>query len=349
MPGRLRLALVILAAVAVAVAITLFAVVNSLLQPERFTAMLQQQARKAGLELTLASPASPTLWPTPALELQGINLRSQHAGTPMLVATRGRLVLPWRTLFGGPTAISRLELDAPRIDLDAVSAALAHLPERPAGAPPYLPEIDAGFVVTRGTLVRADDLLLRDVELDAGRLAAGRPFALRLSAVTDDDTPYKLTLATRPRLDSDSLRLDDLRLHVDSAPRFAADLAGKAQWRGGADISAQVAGKLVQPTASFDLVLAMTPANQSEPLSLALKLDGGDNHIDVRMPPLQLADWWAGATGNEALAMPPVSGNIDAADLDIGGVQVKGLRVRAGADVPAPASTAAGAPADKTP
>ena len=54
----LRLALVIVAAIVVAVAITLFAVVNSLLQPERFTAMLQQQARQAGLELSVASPAA---------------------------------------------------------------------------------------------------------------------------------------------------------------------------------------------------------------------------------------------------------------------------------------------------
>jgi hypothetical protein len=345
----LRLALVIVAAIAVAVAITLFAVINSLLQPERFTAMLQQQARQAGLELTVASPASPTLWPTPALELEGVNLRSQSASTPMLLATRGRLVLPWRTLFGGPTVISRLELDAPRIDLDAVSAALARLPQRPAGAPPYLPQIDAGFVATRGTLVRGNTLLLRDMQLTAGSLAANRPFMLTLSARTDDDVPYTLRLATTPRIDADTLQLDDVRLHVTSDPRFQIDLAGIAQWRGGADISARLAGKLVQPELTYGVVLAMMPANQSEPLSLALKLDGGDTHIDVRMPPLQLADWWAGISGNAPPSLPPLRGSIDATSLEIGGVQIKGLSVSAGDDVVAPATTAATPDSGKTP
>ena len=39
--------------------------------------MLQTQARAAGLELNLASPASPTLFPRPALDLDGITLNAK--------------------------------------------------------------------------------------------------------------------------------------------------------------------------------------------------------------------------------------------------------------------------------
>ena len=161
MTRRLHYALLALTGILVAALVALVVTVYLLLQPERFTAMLQEQAAKAGLELSLSSPASPTLFPRPALELQGLTLTAQGASMPILLAANGRLALPWSTLFGGPTVISRLEIDAPRVDLDALQAWLSSLPSGPAGAP-NIPRIDTGVRIARGTLVRGNQMLLRD-------------------------------------------------------------------------------------------------------------------------------------------------------------------------------------------
>ncbi|MGB6145107.1 MAG: AsmA family protein, partial [Rhodanobacter sp.] len=94
MSRRLRLIATVLGGVVVAATLVVVAAVYLLLQPDRFTAMLQSQARATGLELNLASPASPSLFPRPALDLRGITLNAQGASAPILLAARGRLVLP---------------------------------------------------------------------------------------------------------------------------------------------------------------------------------------------------------------------------------------------------------------
>ena len=84
MTRRLRIALLSLAGILVAGLIALLVTVYLLLQPERFTAMLQEQAHQAGLELSLANPASPTLFPRPALELEGLTLKESVVALGLL-------------------------------------------------------------------------------------------------------------------------------------------------------------------------------------------------------------------------------------------------------------------------
>jgi uncharacterized protein involved in outer membrane biogenesis len=133
-PRPLRLVLIVLASVLGGVVLTVLAALYLLLQPDRFTAMLKEQASDAGLQLTLSSPASPTLFPRPALHLEGITLIARDSGTgntpamPILQAANGRLVLPWHTLFGGPMVISRMQINSPRVDLDALQTWLMSLP-----------------------------------------------------------------------------------------------------------------------------------------------------------------------------------------------------------------------------
>ena len=141
MSRRLRLTLLALGGFALAVVLAAVIAVYLLLQPERFTRMLQTQARSAGLELNLASPASPTLFPRPALDLDGITLNAEGAGAPILLAAHGQLVLPWHTVLGGPTVISQLQIESPRVDLDALQDWLSALPAQPAGAPPNIQRI----------------------------------------------------------------------------------------------------------------------------------------------------------------------------------------------------------------
>ncbi|MET0255747.1 MAG: AsmA family protein [Luteibacter sp.] len=344
MNRRLRIGLLAIGGLLAGVLVAALVATYVVLQPERFTAMLQSRAEAAGLDLSLANPASPKLWPKPALELDGLTLRARGSGTPMIVASRGKLVLPWRTLVGGDTSVSRLEVEGARIDLDAVSAYLDTLPSRPSTAGAVLPTVDAGFRVSRGTLTRGNRLLLSNVDIDAGRLANGRVFDLALAA-SADDRPYALTLRTRPSLASGVLTLGEVALDVSSENHFTAALRGDATWRGGADVGASLAGRMTRHEgAPFDLVLGVTPANQRDPLFVALKLDGPTDHADLRIPPIEVAQWWTGMGAGGTPTLPPLFGSVDAADVEAGSVHIKGLRIRAtpgSSGTPAPAASTA--------
>lgn len=343
MNRRLRIGLFVVAGLVAAIVVAALIAMYAVLQPERFTALLQSRARAAGLELTLANPASPTLFPKPSLELEGITLRGDGENTPLIVASRGKLVLPWRTLMGGEATISRLEIEGARIDLDAVSAYLDTLPPRPSTAGAMLPEIDAGFRVSRSTLLRGNRLLLSNVDIDAGRLANDHRFTLSVDANTADEAPYALDLATTPSLTSGVLTLGDLDLDLASKDRFSTKLRGDATWRGGADVGASMAGQVTRTGgAPYDVVLGVTPADQQDPLSIALKIDGAQDHADLHLPPLALADWWSGMQASRPPSLPPMQGSIDATQVDVGNVHIKGLRVRATpGPTPASASTVA--------
>jgi len=346
---RLRLIATVLGGVVVAAALVVVAAVYLLLQPDRFTAMLQNQARAAGLELNLSSPASPSLFPRPALDLRGITLNAEGASAPILLAARGRLVLPWHTLFGGPTVISQLEIDSPRVDLDALQAWMSALPAQTQQPPLDIPRIDTGVEITHGSLVRGNEVLLDNVSIQAGSLISGQPFPLSVNAIVADK-PWRLHLSATPRIEGNALQLDNISLHLSQQDAATLALDGRAYWHGAADAAANLAGKLERTGAGqYDVSLMLTPANQDNPLLLALKLDGPGNHADLRLPPLALARWWShlGDPQSPQLGVPPGNGHAEFDSIDVGGVHVEGLTLQAGDNVPATASSSA-APAAAT-
>lgn len=356
MPRWLRISLWSFGGVALVALITVVISLYLLLQPSRFTAMLQSQAGQAGLDLNLASPASPTLFPRPALELQGLTLSAKGASMPILLAARGRLQLPWRALLGSETAISRLEIDSPRVDLDALQAWLAGLPPREESTPPEIPRIEAGVRITRGSLVRGNEMLLSDVAVDAGSLVPGQPFPLTISARGADGTPLQLRLSATPRIKGEALWLEGIDLHLAQDNTLTLQLIGEARWHGAADASLKLNGKLDHADAGvYDTSLVLTPANEIDPLLLALKLDGPDNHADLRLPPPALADWWSQLSHPQGprLGVPPGTGTADIAKLETGGIVVEGLSIKAGVEPPPPPAptknTGKPAPARKKP
>ncbi|WP_426689023.1 AsmA family protein [Rhodanobacter ginsengiterrae] len=349
MSRRWRLILMACGGLALALVLAAIIAVYLLLQPERFTRMLQTQARTAGLELSLASPASPTLFPRPALQLDGITLNATGATAPILLAAHGQLALPWHTLLGGPTVISQLEIDSPRVDLDALQEWLASLPAQPAGAPPNIPRIDTGVSISHGSVVRGNEVLLGNVSLEAGSLVTGQPFPLDLAAVTAAGTPVQLRLSATPRIEGNALRLQNITLHLAQGKSLRLALTGSAYWHGAANAVASLAGKLEQANQDqYAISLRLTPADQSNPLLLALKLDGPANHADLKLPPLALARWWSdlGDPRGPQLSVPPGSGHAEIASIQAAGINIEGLTIQAGVDAPAPASTVA-APAAK--
>ncbi len=314
-----------------------------LLQPDRFTASLQTQARAIGLDLSLASPASPTLFPRPALELQGITLNESGATMPILLAARGRLALPWHTLFGGPTTISRLEIDAPRVDLDALQTWLGHLPSSEGGRPPQIPRIDTGILISRASLVRGNDILLDNLALETGQLHPGKPFSLDLTARDAGGDPVQLHLLATPRMSGEGMSFQDIGLHLSHGADTTIDLRGNARWHGAADASADLDGHMdLADAGRYDLSLLLMPADLRDPLLLKLHLAGPGRSADVRLPPLQLASWWselADAKGGQ-LVMPPGSGHIDVDHVELGGISAEGLSLDLGDGIPAGAASA---------
>src|SRR5690348_6656223 len=127
-PWRWIAAVVIVLVLLVALAGVL--VVRSLLQPQRFTALLQSQLANSGLVLSVDKPASPALWPHPAVQLQGFRLSVAGASTPLLSASEARIVVPWRALLHRELAVERLEIENPRIDLDQLQTLLSRMPHR---------------------------------------------------------------------------------------------------------------------------------------------------------------------------------------------------------------------------
>lgn len=355
MTRGLRRVLIGAGVVALAFVLVVVVAVYLLLQPDRFTTLLQNQAEHAGLTLNLASPASPSLFPRPSVELRGITLSAQNADSPILLASRGRLVLPWSSLLGGHTAIARMQVDAPRVDLGALQDWLASLPPQPADAPRSIPRIDAGISIGHGNLVNGNSLLLGNIALETGTLAPDQPFPLDMSAVTSSGALLHLRLAATPHMQGNALLLNDIQVHLAQGDTSTLALTGNARWHGAADASAQLGGKLDQANShSYDVALTLTPANQTSPLLLHFKLDGADNHIDLRLPPLALAEWWntldsaPGELANPQLSLPPGDGSLRMATLQIGNLRAEGLTIQAGSDAPAAASTAS-APAQGNP
>jgi AsmA protein len=343
MSRRLRLSLLVAGGLAAAIVLSVLVVIYLLLQPDRFTAMLQTQAHAVGLDLRLASPASPSLFPRPALDLNGITLSAEGANVPILLAARGRLALPWHTLFGGPTVISQLQIDSPRVDLDALQSWMAALPAQAQNTAPNIPRIDTGIDITRGSVVRGDEVLLDNLSLRAGSLISGQPFPLSVTA-TAAGRPWQLRLSATPRIEGNALQLNDISLHVSQGSAVTLALSGRARWHGAANAAASLAGKLDRADGGqYTISLVLTPADQDAPLLLALKLDGPGNHADLRLPPLALASWWSqlGNPQDPRLSVPPGSGHAEFGSIDAGAVHIEGLTVQAGDNVPAAAASSA--------
>ncbi len=346
MQRRTRLTLL---AVVIALAALLLAAVIAvyvLLQPQRITDMLRNQARQAGMTLALSAPAEPTLWPQPALVLHGLTLSASNR--PVLVAARARVELPWRALFGGPPTITQLELDTPRLDLSRLGRVVAGL-DRGGGGVPELPRIKTGIIINHGSLVQDGKLVLDDLHLETGTLLPDHVFSLQLTASVHA-RPFKLTLLTTPHLAPQALQFEHIHVTLDTPGGHHGFLDGRVAWRGGADIHLALQGHFTgSKDKRYATRLELLPANRSLTFELAVTGPGMNSHL--LLPLSDLADWWRQVSDPEAvdeLPLPPLDGTVTAEQLDFGGVHVEGLELDAGAaaasSTPAPASSAAATP-----
>ena len=205
---------------------------------------------------------------------------------------------------------------------------VAALRDAPNGAPRVMDEVDRYWPKVNGlaNYFRAIEMAQRDFtfhqlkEKQRAILSLGiilgvilcALFLLALSARTADGTPLRWRLSATPHMRANALQLDDIALRLSHGDALALQLAGNARWQGAANASLQLNGTLDgKDDHRYAISLGLTPAGQHNPLLLALKLDGADNHVDLRLPPLALARWWTrlgSAAHAPQLTVPPADG-----------------------------------------
>lgn len=346
--------------------------VYALLQPQRFTGLLERELASVGIKLDLQAPASPALFPRPAVRLQGFSLTNSGSNTPVLQAGGAVIVVPWRALLHGEVAIERVEVDAPRIDLGQLKNLLARLPHH--RGPPQLPTIEAGVHMVQGTLANGGTPLLFGLDVDTGELVPGHPFRMDASARGASGRRITASFDTVPSSTHDGvIDLNPLRLAFGQQDGASLRLAGHGRWQGGEAITLHLQGDLKypaltpppansgkpaasasasattgtsRPTTVDKMVLDVTPPTGKAALDIAVQLQGADTNADFHLQPTEFGAWWQRllAASTEHPPGPlPFAGKVNVQAMDLGWVKATGLHIEADPDL-TPASAASVAP-----
>ncbi|MDQ3617419.1 MAG: hypothetical protein M3374_01610 [Pseudomonadota bacterium] len=121
-------------------------------QPSQVAGLILDQVGDAlGLEITAGGASEYRLRGTPMIVLRDVIARQPGANTPLLKAERIYLILPWSTLRarGAVLAATRIELDAPQLDLAALQAWQATRPP----ADTRIPTLSEGLKIIRGRII----------------------------------------------------------------------------------------------------------------------------------------------------------------------------------------------------
>lgn len=264
-----------IALAALIIALALFALaLHWVSRPDRVAGLILAQAGNAlGLEITAGGASEYRLRGTPMLSIRDVVARLPGASVPVLTAERIHLELPWSTIRarGADLTVRRLELDAPQLDLAALTSWLA---TRPPARETRIPTLTDGLRIVRGRVVGdgwsvdAIDAFLPSLHPDrparvrlSGRAIAGTmriPFDVNLAltrpaaraglgVVGDVDVqsppwslPMRTTLSGRLHNGADGIGLDGLRLGANATWRsgetdlpFTFGIAGPVRLRGG--------------------------------------------------------------------------------------------------------------------
>lgn len=374
---RYRMRWVALAAgvVVLALLVALAIHVQALLQPQRFTDLLERELASVGIKLQMQAAAEPTLFPRPAVKMRSFSLTNAGSSTPFLQASGATIVVPWSALLHGDVAIERVEVEGPRIDLGELKALLMRLPSHKG--PPRLPTIAAGVHMTQGTLTHGGAPLLFELSLDTGELLPGRPFRMDASARSGDGREVTASLDAVPSSPHDgTIDLDPIRMDFGKQGGFSLQLQGQGQWRGGEAVTLHLHGdlrypSLAPPAASTStaaasgsapasapaprpsamsvdkIALDVLPPSGKAPLGIAVNIRGDNSRANFHLQPTEFGKWWQqllAASPEHPPGPLPFTGEAEVQKLDLGWLKATGLSLNAGPDLK-PASPASTAPA----
>lgn len=170
--GRTRLVL------GLALVLLLLLLLGLLSRPRPATGLLLRGVGNAlGLEITASGDNAYGLRGTPTLVLRDVVAREPGSATPLLRASRLYVALPWSTIRarGALLEATRLELDAPVLDLPALQHWLA---TRPPGKT-RIPTLSRGLRVRDGVIAN-DDWRIEGLAVDIARLHPDEPLRMRV-------------------------------------------------------------------------------------------------------------------------------------------------------------------------
>lgn len=135
-------------------------VIHRYSQPQRLSTLLVDQLQsRYGLQLTMPNAASIDFSPGVSVKLNHPAVSAAGVPQPLLTADGVSIALPWSTLFGGEPVIDQVNLQRPRIDIDAVQAWLAT--QASNGGPTVVPMFDMSL--QDGTVLRGGQTLATGV------------------------------------------------------------------------------------------------------------------------------------------------------------------------------------------
>ena len=209
---RWLVALVVLAALALAAAI----LVHRYSRPQRLADFLAEQVREQlGAELQLGGEAGFQL--TPRLRAVLPRPRLVADGRVILEADAIAASVPWRTLWADHLDIEQVELQRPRLDLDALRAWLA---SRPASAAPT-PDVRLALRIVDGEVVAGGAPVAQGIQADFSNHADLVAWLAALRRDGDARTllPPASGSASAETLQFGQTRLEDVRVELrDDAP-----------------------------------------------------------------------------------------------------------------------------------
>lgn len=344
------------------------------LEPTRLaTLVLARLGEATGLQLRFDGTPDYALRPEPRLVLPGFDAREPGAAAPMLRADRIEVSLPWATVWGeGPRVVTRIQLQAPVLDLQALSRWSS---SRPAGEPFELPTLTEGLQVRDGRLLSSgwavEALSLDLPELRPGapaRLTFGGRYAqdatrvefsgqadadsagldtdLRLQAagrITTDTRDLPWTLALAGRLQGSGtpgqIRFDSLSWTSQSP---LPDLAGAGHLAWAEPMDLRFEGELPRWPETW-AALPEPIAGSSSPLQLSLQYQGAHDLSDPLRLRLQRDEatlalelvpsaLQAWLDADGTSPLPPLQGELQAPRLVVDGIELEGVRLRIAPD-----------------
>ncbi len=170
-------------ALVVALTVLLLVLLNYFLQPRQVARLLLDRTGKAlGLEIAATGKPEYGLRGTPVLILRDLVAREPGAGKPLLRAKRLYIALPWSTIRsrGDVLDATRIELDAPILDLPALQHWLATRPS----SRKRLPTLTDGLQIRDGRILNdvasGHAWRIDGIDVDLPRLASDQPVHARL-------------------------------------------------------------------------------------------------------------------------------------------------------------------------
>jgi hypothetical protein len=203
-------------ALVVVVALGGLLLLRHFLHADHLTTLLASEVRsRLGAELVTRGNADFGFLPKLHLHLASVSLAASDAATPFLVADGIDVVVPWRTLWSGEYVIERIDLDAPRLDLDALDAWLA---TRPAGAPGNA--VSFALRANDARIVSGGNTIAEGISAD---ISGNRDLAAWLDDFGGTATAAELVppldgAMHAARIDAGGTRIEGLDIRIDEAP-----------------------------------------------------------------------------------------------------------------------------------